>query len=148
MGGFTEIFLKNKSLENIREQNTKLKEFGIKQIHFYSIDDIHIEYEVFKKNEGVFPEHFFPREKINSFNDFTKYWSTEALGACFVPHNGSLTFDCYFGRTSYRQMNLLRKYLMKNINEIDKVSGSFSTFVERGSFTKKEINQLKELKFI
>ena len=151
MGGFTEIYLRDKSIENIRKQNEKLKAIGVTKMSFYSEDDIQKEWEAFQKNDGVFPEHLFPRDKIKTFQDFKRYWSPEALGACFVPYSGSLVFDCYFGRTSKRQMNLLRKYLMGydenlkcNIHLIEKVSGSFSTFVERGKFTKLETQILKE----
>lgn len=156
MGGFTSITLKDKSIENIRKQNAKLKAIGVTKMSFYSDDDIEKEWEAFKKFEGVFPEHSFPRDKIKTFNDFKRYWSTEALGEVFCPHTGSLTFDCYFGRTSKRQMNLLRKYLMGydndsficNIHLIERVKGSFSTFVERGGFTKLEVRILEELKLL
>lgn len=150
MGGFTEIFLRDTSIENIRKQNAKLKALGVIDIHFYSEDDILIEWNAYKNGEGAFPEHSFPRG-IKTFEEFKKYWSPEALGVVFCPRTGSLTFDCYFGRTSKRQMNLLRKYLMGydenlhcNINLIAKVRGSFSTFVERGRFTKLETQILKE----
>ena len=156
MGGFTEIFLRDKSIENIRKQNARLKAIGVSKMYFYSDDNIQKEWEAFKKNEGVFPEHLFPREKIKTFDDFKRYWSPKALGSCFVPYNGSLTFDCYFGRTSKRQMKLLRKYLMDydfetsrfNIDLIENVSGSFSTFVERGGFTKLDQQMLKDRKLI
>ena len=151
MGGFTEIFLRDKSIENIRKQNARLKAIGVTKMRFYSDDDIQKEWEAFQNYEGVFPEHSFPRAKIKTFEDFKRYWSPQALGEVFCPQTGSLTFDCYFGRTSKRQMNLLRKYLMGydeslrcNINLIEKVKGSFSTFVERGKFTKLEIQLLKE----
>ena len=154
MGGFTQIYLRDKSIENIRKQNAKLKEMGIVKMNFYSDDDINIEWEAYKNRNGAFPEHQFPIG-IKTFEDFKQYWSPEALGEVFCPQTGSLTFDCYFGRTSKRQMNLLRKYLMGydenlrcNINLIEKVSGSFSTFVERGGFTKLEIQMLKERNFI
>lgn len=146
MGGFTEIFLRDKSIENIREQNKKLKAIGVTKMSFYSDDDIKLEWEAFKNGEGVFSENFFPRDKIKTYSDFKKYWSPKALGSCFCPHTGSLNFDCYFGRTSKRQMKLLRKFLMDidTTKEIEKVSGSFSTFVERGGFTRLECQILKE----
>ena len=154
MGGFTQIYLRDKSIENIRKQNAKLKEMGIVKMNFYSDDDINIEWEAYKNRNGAFPEHLFPIG-IKTFEEFKVYWSPEALGEVFCPQTGSLTFDSYFGRTSKRQMNLLRKYLMGydenlrcNINLIEKVSGSFSTFVERGGFTKLEIQMLKERNFI
>lgn len=151
MGGFTEIFLRDKSIENIRKQNAKLKAIGVTKMSFYSDDDIQKEWDAFQNYEGAFPEHLFPRAEIKTFEDFKRYWSPKALGEVYCPQTGSLTFDCYFGRTSKRQMNLLRKYLMGydeglrcNINLIEKVEGSFSTFVERGKFTKLETQLLKE----
>lgn len=148
MGGFTEIFLKNRGAENISKQNELLREYGVpKKYKFYSDEDRMKEYIAFKRGEGVFPEHLFPRDKINSFNDFKKYWSPEAIGSCFCPHNGTLTFDCYFGRTSKRAMRSIGKYLAANHSQIEKVEGSFDTFMERG-MTKKEIEQIKKSEII
>lgn len=133
MGGFTEVFLKDCSYENIKKQNEKLKEYNVaKRYSFYSEDDVKFEYEAFCKGEGSFPEHLFPKNKINSYKDFTKYWSTKALGALFVPEFGVLTFDCYFGRTSKRAMRNMGRYIADNVRLIKKTRGSFSTFMERG----------------
>ena len=154
MGGFTEIFLRDKSIENIRKQNAELKKLGVTKMSFYSDDNIMVEWNAYQNGEGVFPEHSFPRG-IKTFEEFKRYWSPEALGEVFCPQTGSLTFDCYFGRTSKRQMKLLRKYLTNfdenlnwNLNKIEKVKGSFSTFVERGGFTRLEIEALKEKNLI
>lgn len=154
MGGFTKIFLRDKSIENIRKQNAKLKDLGVTKMHFYSDDDVQFEWQAYQTGEGEFPEHSFPRD-IKTFEEFKKYWSPQALGEVFCPHTGSLTFDCYFGRTSKRQMKLLRKYLMDidenlrfNIDLIEKVGGSFSTFVERGGFSRLDIKMLEERKFL
>jgi len=85
MGGFTTIRLKDNSQANIDLHNQKLREFNLaKKYSFYSIEDIEFEYEAFVKGNGVFPDHLFPKDKINSFNDFKKYWSTEALGESFL----------------------------------------------------------------
>jgi hypothetical protein len=156
MGGFTEIYLRDKSIDNIREQNKKLKAIGVTKMNFYSDDDVRFEWEAFKNSKGVFPEHLFPKDKIKTYSDFKRFWSPKALGSCFCPNTGSLIFDCYFGRTSKRQMKLLRKYLMDydfkiskfNIDLIEKTSGSFSTFVERGGFTKLDQEMLKDRKLI
>ncbi len=144
MGGFTEVFLSNISAENIKRQNAKLKEYKVpKRYRFYSEDNVRAEYEAFAKGEGAFPEGQFPRNKINSYNDFIKYWNTRAIGAIFCPPFGTLTFDCYFGRTSKRAMRNLGKYIADNHNEIKAVDGSFETFMERG-MTKLERRVLKE----
>ncbi len=133
MGGFTEIKLKDCSNENIEKQNQLLEDFGVaRKYRFYSESDVIWEYEGFVKGTGSFPEHLFPKDKINSYEDFTKYWNTKSLGSLFCPEFGTLTFDCYFGRTSKRAMRNMGKYITDNHNEIEKVSGSFSTFMERG----------------
>ena len=69
MGGFTEIFLRDKSIENIREQNNKLKAIGVTKMNFYSDDDIKLEWKAFKNGEGEFSEKFFPRDKIKTYSD-------------------------------------------------------------------------------
>lgn len=139
MGGFTEIRLKDCSQENIDEQNKKLEELKApKWCRFYSEKDIEFEYDAFINGVGEFPEHLFPRHKINSYEDFKKYWSPQALGEVFVPYFGTLTFDCYFGRTSKRVMNIIGKYLVENSDQINFVEGSFSTFVERSGLSKKD----------
>lgn len=133
MGGLTQIRLKDVSEENIKRQNELLKENKVrKELRFYSIEDVKFEYEAFKKGLGVFPEHLFPKDKINSFEDFQKYWNPKALGEVFVPQIGTLQFDCYFGRTSKRAMRGIGRYLGLNPREIKSVDGSFSTFAERG----------------
>jgi len=138
MGGFTSIYLKDTSINNIRKQNEKLREYGVaKKYHFYSDDDIRFEYEAFKNGEGIFPADQFPRDLINTFKDFKKYWSPKALGRIFCPDTGSLNFDCYFGRTSKRAMRNMGKYVYDHAEDIKKVSGSFTTFIERG-MTKRE----------
>lgn len=133
MSGLTQIRLKDVSEENIKRQNELLKENKVrKELRFYSIEDVKFEYEAFKKGLGVFPEHLFPKDKINSFEDFQKYWNPKALGEVFVPQIGTLQFDCYFGRTSKRAMRGIGRYLGLNPREIKSVDGSFSTFAERG----------------
>jgi len=140
MGGFTQVRLKDTSNKNIKEQNAKLKAYGVKRsIRFYSMADIRFEYDSFVKGIGTFPEHMFPKDKINSFNDFKKYWNPKAIGEVFCPHIGTLQFDCYFGRTSKNAMRKLGKYLAANHQEIKAVGGSFTVFMERG-MTKSERN--------
>jgi len=140
MGGFTKIQLKDVSQENIDLQNSKLDIIGLrKKIRFYSKKDIALEYEYFKKDDGVFNENFFPRNLIHSLSDFKRYWSTEALGEVFVPPIGSLTFDCYFGRTSKRAMHHIGLYLVDNHKEIKSASGSYSVFIERAGLNELEL---------
>jgi len=143
MGGFTAIYLKDCSQENIDEQNKKLAAYKVaKQYRFYSPADVRKEYEYYLKGDGNYPEHLFPKEKINSFADFKKYWSSEALGEVIIPKLGSLTFDCYFGRTSKRAMHNIANYLIDNISLIKGTNGLFSTFVERCGkykYVKKEL---------
>ena len=143
MGGFTAIRLHNCSEENIKKQNEQLKECKVaKRYRFYSENDVKKEYEYYKKGDGNYPEHLFPKDKIRSYNDFKKYWSAEALGEVFVPKFGTLTFDCYFGRTSKRAMHNMAKYLLTNLSQIKSVSGSFSTFVERSGYCEKTQKEL------
>lgn len=133
MGGFTQVFLKETNQANIDKHNAKLEVYGVpKKYRFYSEFDVRLEYEFFKVGEGEFPEDLFPRDEIKSFVDFKRYWSPSALGEVFVPHFGTLQFDCYFGRTSKRAMRAIGKYIADNHSDIDRVSGSFSTFMERG----------------
>lgn len=136
MGGFTAVYLKDTSEENITKQNEILKSYGVaKMYRFYSIKDVEFEYSSFLKNEGDFPEHQFDRAKIKTFKDFKKVWCS--LPEIFVPKIGSITFDCYFGRTSKRAMRNMGKYFANHINQINYVYGSFTTFMERG-MTKKQ----------
>lgn len=133
MGGFTKIVLKDKSCENIKKHNEILKDYGVaKKYSFYSEDDVKFEYDSFVKGLGVFPEHLFPKDKINSYNDFTRYWSTEALGEVFIPKFGTLTFDCYFGRTSQNAMSRIGRYFADHVEDMESVGGSWDTFMERG----------------
>jgi hypothetical protein len=138
MGGFTTLKLRDTSQENIEEHNQHLDELGVaKRYRFYSLNDIKYQYEAFVNGKGVFKECFFPPDKINSFEDFLKYWSPRALGECFVPYMGSLNFDSYFGRTSKRAMHGLARYLLIYGDHIRTTSGSYSTFVERCGYKAK-----------
>jgi hypothetical protein len=133
MGGFTQIKLRDCSQRNIDTQNARLELAGVpKMFRFYSEKDVIFEYEAFLIGKGVFSENQFPKDKINSLEDFKKYWSTKALGEMFVPPFGTLQFDCYFGRTSKRAMRNLGRYIALNIREFKEFDGSFSTFMERG----------------
>jgi hypothetical protein len=133
MGGFTTIQLKDISQGNIDTQNALLKECGVcKKYRFYSEKNVKEEYGYYLKGDGVYQEHLFPKDKINSYDDFKKYWNTESVGEVFVPKFGSLQLDCYYGRTSKRAMRGIGRYLGLNPKQIKKVNGSFSTFVERG----------------
>ena len=144
MGGFTSIKLKNASQSNCNKHNEILKQYGVpKKYRFYSPADVYQEYGYYLKGEGTYPEHLFPPDKINSFNDFTKYWSTAALGVVFVPEFGMLTFDCYFGRTSKKAMRAIGRYVADHWRDIAKTEGSFSTFMERG-MTKLEREVINE----
>ncbi len=136
MGGHTKIQLKNRSQEHIDACNESLKVAGVRQEYrFYSEQDTLDEYEAFVKSEGVYPEHLFPRDQINSLEDFQRYWSTEALGESFVSPVGALTCDCYFGRMSQRAMKNLVRWCADNYNLIETTSGSWPTLVERGGTT-------------
>ena len=153
MGGFTKLMLKDTSTENIRKHNELLAKAKVrKEIRFYSEDDVKLEYEYFKKGDGNFPEHQFPKDKINSYEDFTKYWSTEALGEVFVPKFGTLTFDCYFGRTSNNAMKCLKDYIVNVLisseyfldSPFAYAGGSWSTFLERCSASKLDLKIIEE----
>jgi hypothetical protein len=144
MGGFTTIKLKDCSEQNIAANNARMELTKVpKKYRFYSENDIIFEYEAFKAGIGVFRDDLFPKDKIKSLDDFKKYWNPKAVGLCFVPEIGMLTFDCYFGRTSKRAMRKLALYLVDNYKEIESVSGSFSTFMERG-MTKLERQLINE----
>jgi len=133
MGGFTAVYLKDRSEANIAKQNALLAEHKVaKRYRFYSESDIQFEYEGFCKGTGVFPEHLFPKDKINSFEDFKVYWCPKALGTCFVPHTGSLTFDCYFGRTSKRAMRNMGRYIAENYREIE--SGTWNDKIGEANY--------------
>lgn len=145
MGGFTQVFLKDKTKNNIDKHNALLRLYKVpKQYRFYSESDVIFEYEAFKMGLGAFPERQFPKDKINSLEDFKQYWSSEALGEVFVPPYGTLQFDCYFGRTSKSAMRKIGKYLVDNAKHIEKTEGSFSTFVERSGISKLGMKILEE----
>jgi hypothetical protein len=144
MGGFTKIYLRDNSRENVSTQNARLELMGVpKQYRFYSEDDVILEYESFRIGDGTFPDDQFPREKIKTLEDFKEFWNPKALGEVFAPYIGCLSFDCYFGRTSKRAMRLIGKYLVENHDQIDTTGGSFSTFMERG-MTKLERQIIEE----
>ena len=144
MGGFTSIKLIDCSQENIDAQNEMLKEYGVnKHYRFYSEKDIQEEYQYYLKKDGVYPEHSFPSDKINSYEDFKRYWNPKAVGECFVPYVGSLNFDCYFGRTSKRAMRRLGMYVSNLNHLIKQIDGSATTFMERG-MTRLERQIVKE----
>lgn len=133
MGGFTEIRLKTTDENEIAKENLRLKQMGIPEAYrFYSINDVRKEYEAFLEGEGYFPKHLFPKDKINSFEDFKLYWNTDALGEIFCPAFGALTFDCYFNRTPKYVLKKIGSWCYQNTDKIKEVGGSFSTFVERG----------------
>jgi hypothetical protein len=153
MGGFTELKLKDSSKENIAKHNKMLDEAKVKKgIRFYSEDDVLLEYESFMNYEGVFPAHLFPRDKIKNYQDFTKYWSTEALGATFCPPFGTLTFDCYFNRTTANAMKCIKNYIINALllqeyfmkSPFEYASGSWSTFLERCSVSKLGLELINE----
>ena len=144
MGGFTQIILKNCSSENVAKQNELLKKYRIpKQYRFQDLaKDQEEEYKWFVRGKGEFPDHLFPKEKIKSLEDFRKFWSPDALGEVFVPSQGRLNFDCYFGRTPDKVMKALGKFITDNIKEIECTEGSFTTFMER-SMDEQQIKKCK-----
>ena len=149
MGGFTQIKLKDTSLENIERQNAILQIYGVpKKYRFSSLEKEQIiEYEYFVRGLGEFSENLFPKDKIKSLEDFKMYWNPRALGEVFVTHSGTLNFDCYFGRTSKSAMKKLGNYIADNYRELKEVHGSFSTFMERGmTKLQRQILQESELK--
>jgi len=142
MGGFTAIYLRDTSEENVNIQNEKLREYKVpKRYRFYGEGDIKAEFKAFKNGEGVFPEYLFPKTII-LYSEFKKYWNPKAIGEAFCPRNGSITFDCYFGRMSDNAMKNLARYISDNHEDILGASGSFSTFVERGA-TKKGVKVIE-----
>ena len=139
MGGFTKVVLKDGEQLNIDSHNAKLELYGVtNKYHFYSSRDVVFEYEAYKLGLGVFREVLFPRDKIYSLYSFEKYWNSEALGEAFVPKYGTLTFDCYFGRTSERAMRNIAKYVIDNLDSIYLVGGSFESFIEKAMSKKQE----------
>jgi len=147
MGGFTTIKLKNCSEDNIKKQNQALEQFGVaRKYRFYSEAEIRLEYAYFRKGKGNFPPHLFPIDRYTAtYAEFKKYWNPKALGEAFVPYNGSLNFDCYFGRMSKRAMHNLAAYLYRNSCLIKSVEGSFGTFVERCGWGKEVQAELMKL---
>lgn len=150
MGGFTKIQLKDTSQENIDNQNENLKQYGVpKRYRFYSEDDIRKEWEFYRNDPDRhvhYPPHLFPQD-LKSYDDFKKYWSSEAMGEVFVPPIGALTFDAYFGRTSKNAMHgIARWVLIHGETEGISTSGSYSTFVERSGY-KAKTNQRRLLAF-
>lgn len=147
MGGFTLVYLKDKSKENISYHNDLLKQYGVpRRYRFNNLEKDQKQqygYYLSGKYDSYFPEHLFPSEKIHNFEDFQKYWNPEALGEIFVHPNGSLGFDCYFGRTSNRAMRNIGKYIANYIDCFEKFDGSFETFMERG-MTRRERKIVKE----
>ena len=147
MGGFTKIQLEHCDQENIDLQNEKLDKLKLhKGIRFYSEKDIEMEYDFYlndEKREEYFPPHLFPYDEIKSYEDFRKIWT--GMGEAIVPPIGSLTFDCYFDRTSKSAMYKIAQYLYNNMGQISEVSGSFSTFIERSGISQKRKYALHEL---
>lgn len=153
MGGFTKLQLKDTSEENIAKHNQMLASAGvIKKYRFYSEEDVKLEFECFKRGEGAFPEHQFPKDKIKSFKDFKKYWNPKALGEVFCPEFGSLTFDCYYSRTSKRAMRNIKNYIVNTLllpenfmkTPFSHSEGSWSTFLERCGASKLNLKLIKE----
>lgn len=153
MGGFTQLKLKDTSEENIEKHNKMLDALKVrKEIRFYSENDIKKEYEYFVRGEGAFPENQFPKDKIKSFKDFKKYWNPKALGEIFCPTNGTLQFDCYFGRTSKRAMKGIKDYIITALllpenfmnTPFDKATGSWTAFLERCSASKLNLELINE----
>lgn len=134
MGGFTQIKLKDCSVENIAKQNQLLSEYKVaKKYRFHDLEKEQVEeYKWYLKRKGVFSEHLFPRDKINSLEDFKKYWSPESAGEVFIPPSGTLQFDCYFGRTSKNALHAMGRYVAANLEEFKSFGGSFATFMGRG----------------
>ena len=153
MGGFTTLKLKDCSEENIKKHNELLRKHKVrKSISFYSESDIELEYLVFKDGKGHFPNHLFPADKIKTYRDFKKYWNPKALGEVFCPNNGTLVFDCYFGRTSDNAMRCLKNYIIDALllseyflnTPFEYASGSWSTYLERCSASKLGLELIRE----
>lgn len=132
MGGYTQIILKDDSEDNIIDCNCLLNvEKVSKAYRFYSRNDARTEYGYFKiKAVGNYPEYLFPRNKINSYEDFLNYWNPKNCGF-FINPFGALSFDCYFVRTPAIQMKRIANFLVDNYSLIKEAKGSFETFVER-----------------
>lgn len=137
MGGFTAIYLKDRSQENIDRQNQHLDDLRVpKSFRFYSEKNTEKHYQHYLAGNGEFKECFFPPDKINSLEDFKRYWSPEALGTVFVPHVGSMNFDCYFGRMSdYAMHGVMRWVLLFGEDEAITTSGSYGTLVQKSGYS-------------
>ncbi len=152
MGGFTKIMLRDTSEENVRAQNKKLDDLGLrKDIRFYTAQQIEEEWIFYVScipttRKFYYPEHIIPQD-ISSFDEFKKYWNPAHCGEEFVRPVGMLTFDCYFNRTSKKAMHLIARYLLENGIQIKEVGGSYTTFVERcGYKAKTKQERLKKIK--
>lgn len=141
------ITLKDKSTENCAVHNMILKhDYKCeKYLTFNSVAHTKFEYEGFKRGFGVYPEHIFKRDEIETFEDFEKFWSPDCIGEVFVPHYGSGNFDCYFGRTPNGTMGRIAKYLFDFSNDIESISGSTETFLERATAPAYVIDAVKRL---
>ena len=142
------ITLKDKGTENCAVHNMILKyDYKCaKYLQFNSVAHTKFEYEGFKRGVGVFPEHVFNRDEIQTFEDFEKVWNPDCVGEIFVPRYGTGKFDCYFGRTPNATMGNIAKYLFEFSDDIESVSGiSTDTFLERATAPSYVINGIKEL---
>jgi len=153
MGGFTQLKLKDNSEENIAKHNKMLDDAKVKKsFRFYSKNNVKEEYKAFVEGRGAFPENQFPKDKIKSYSDFKKYWNPKALGEVFCPEFGTLQFDCYFGRTSQNAMKNLKNYIINALllpeysgkTPFDWASGSWTTFLERCSASKLNLELINE----
>jgi len=143
MSGFTTIKLKDCSAENIEKQNNVLINCGVpKKYHFYSENDMYDEYIYFTTHKEQYKNFIKFPEKIKTYNQFKLVWNTKKLTDFIVPEYGMLTFDCYFNRTSKRAMHNLAKYLLNNLDEIESINGSFSTFIEKCGYGDKNQKKL------
>ena len=75
------------------------------------------------------------------------------MGEVFVPKFGSLTFDCYFGRTSKNAMKCLKNYIVDTLllpeysmenSPFKYADGSWTTFLERCSASKLNLELINE----
>lgn len=145
MGGFTKLQLKNTSIECIEEHNALLRKHKVKKsFKFYSQKDVELEYQYFLNGEGNFPEDMFPKDKINSYEDFKLYWNPNKW---FCPNFGSLKFDCYFNRTTKNEMNCIKNYIIDVLIfsecPFEYVSGEFEYFLERCDVSKIQLELIK-----
>lgn len=135
MGGFTVIHLRDKAQENIDMHNNLLRIAGAaNKYRFYSLIDCMYEYEWFVDGRGTFPEKEFPRHLIHDFSDFLEYWNHKKHW--LVPEIGTLEFDCYFGRTGQQSLRAIGRYAAFNWKDIEKIKGSYLTFIEKAMTSK------------